>query len=91
MKNNLTVEEQSERKAKIRRLQADMFILQSDKLRLERKKNDLVSDIRKMKTNLDHLKADLEEKIGIERALAKEISQVDETLAHTKKKMDTLK
>jgi predicted nuclease with TOPRIM domain len=91
MKNNLTTEEQSERQAKIRQMQTDMFVLQSDKSRLTRKQNLLREEIRKMKIDFGHLKAELEIKTNNERALAKEIALADEALARAKKQMGTIK
>lgn len=91
MKNNLTDEERSRRQTDIRNAQTEMFVLQSDKKRMERKHNDLLAEISEMQRDLAHLKASLAEKLEAERALAKEIAMIDEALAHTKKQMDTLK
>jgi predicted nucleic acid-binding Zn-ribbon protein len=91
MKNDFTEEEQAGRQMKIRRSQMDMFAMQSDKGRLTRKQNLLREEIRKMKINLGHLKADLEEKIKALALLDREILQIDEELAHAKKQMSTMK
>ncbi|OGI16269.1 MAG: hypothetical protein A3E38_01340 [Candidatus Moranbacteria bacterium RIFCSPHIGHO2_12_FULL_54_9] len=86
----MTPEEQAHRQTGIRSSQALLFSLQSDKSRLERKQNDILNDIRRMKTELGHLKASLEEQEAAARSLKREIELVDEELARTKKHMDTL-
>jgi chromosome segregation ATPase len=91
MKNHLTDEERSHRQTEIRNAQTEMFVLQSDKKRIERKHNDLLAEIREMQRDLAHLKASLTEKTEAERTLAKEIAAIDEALTHTKKQMDTIK
>ncbi len=91
MQNNLTAEEQSRRQTESRRSQLDMFALQSDKARLARKHDDLKAEMRRMQTDLAHLKSSLAEKTEAERLLVREIEQTDETLSRAKKHLDTLK
>jgi uncharacterized protein YlxW (UPF0749 family) len=91
MKNNLTDEERLNRQTEIRNVQTEMFVLQSDKKRIERKHDNLLAEIREMQRDLAHIKSSLVEKTEMERVLAKEIVMVDESLAHTKKQMNTLK
>lgn len=90
MKNNLTPEEISHRQTQSRRLQTELFGLQSDHGRLARKHVDLVAEIRRLKTELSHLQKDVAEKEALERSLTREIELAEEAIAHTKKQIDML-
>lgn len=90
MKNNLTPEEASHRQTQSRRLQTEMFSLQSDQSRLKRKHEDLVAEIRRLKTELSHLEENREEKETLERSLTREIELGEEAITRVKKQMDRL-
>lgn len=90
MRDTLTPEEQARRQTEIRRTQSEMFALQSDKSRLKRKQDDLIAEIRRTRTEAAHLQADLEEKETALRSLTREIELADESMARTKKHIDTL-
>lgn len=90
MRDVSTPEEQMHRQTEIRRSQAEMFALRSDKSRLEGKHSDLIAEIRRIRTELAHLEADLEEKEAARRSLAREIELADEAAVRAKKHMDLL-
>ncbi|HLC95459.1 MAG TPA: hypothetical protein VJH89_03140 [Patescibacteria group bacterium] len=85
-----TTEKTSHRQADLRQAELEMFELQSNKDILTRKHTDLISDIRRMKTDITHLKQTLEEKMTEEHSLAREIELAEEALARAKKHRNTL-
>lgn len=90
MKKNLTPEEASHRQTQSRRLQTEMFSLESDQTRLTRRHDDLIAEIRRLKTEFSHLEENIEEKSALERSLVREIELGEEAITRIKKQMDTL-
>lgn len=85
-----TPEGQLRHQSEIRHSQTELFELQSDKSRLKRKQDDLTIEIRRLRSELSHLGASLEEKMAAERSLAREIELADDVIMRTKKHMDSL-
>lgn len=90
MKSDLIPEEASHRQTQLRRLQTEMFSLQSDQSRLTRKHTDLVAEIRRLQAELSHLKENIAEKSVLERSLIREIELGEAAVTRVKKQMDTL-
>ncbi len=89
--NDATAKEaQAHRQTELRRSQATLFSLQSDRSRFARRQSDLQAEIRRMKLELARLKVSIDEKEAAARSLAREIELIDEELNRTKKHMHTL-
>lgn len=86
MKNNSpTAEEEAHRQTENRRLQSTLFSLQSDRSRLERRKNDLQAEIYRMKTEFSRLKVNVVEKEAAFHSLEREMELMDEEIKRMKK------
>ena len=72
-----------------RRLQSELFVFEGDKSRVTRKHEDLVIEIRKLKTEIGHLQGDLEVKVAASAALEREIATLTDEIARHKRKMNS--
>ncbi len=79
----------AEAQAMKRRLQSELFVFEGDKSRVMRKHEDLVIEIRKLKTEIGHLQGDLEVKVAASAALEREIATLTDEIARHKRKMNS--
>ena len=73
-----------------RRLQSELFVFESDKSRASRRHEDMVIEIRKLKTDIGHMQGDLEVKVAASVALEREIATLTDEIARHKRKMNSL-
>lgn len=90
MKKNLTSEEIFHHQEQSRRLQSEMFDLQSDQSRLTRKHDDLIAEIRRLKMEFSHLKEDIEKKSALESSYGREIELGKESITRIKKQLNAM-
>ena len=72
-----------------RRLQSELFVFEGDESCVSRKHEDLVIEIRKLKTEIGHLQGDLEVKVAASAALEREIATLTDEIARHKRKMNS--
>jgi len=85
-----TEDEKQARQAMLRRLQTELFVLESDRGRLERKHADIEVEVKRTKTAIAHLEAELHDKEAAFIASERQIAMKDEEIKHHKKKMNAL-
>lgn len=88
MKDTLNADDLEARRTQIRRVQLEMFGLQSDRGRLARKHTELLSDIHRLQTELAHLQATLAEKMASEAQLIRQIQAMEKEIGRSKKQMN---
>lgn len=85
-----TEDEKRERQALQRRFQSELFILEGDRDRLERKRADVEIEIKRIKTSIAHLEAELHDQETALTAATRQITLAEEEIKHHKKKMNAL-
>ncbi len=85
-----TTEEKAHRQTEMRNSQAALFSLQSDRKRLEHKQSDVQTEIRRIRSEISHLKASLEDKEIALQSFTREGELMDEEIARVKKQMNSL-
>ena len=90
MYNDRESEEEKERKTKIRQLQYELFSLENSQKSLVSKGDVAAIEVKRLKTTIAKLEAELHDREATVVALDREIDQIDEEIAHQKKKMNAV-
>lgn len=80
----------SERKAAIRRVESDLSILYSERLKLERRKTDRDLALRKLRTELRRVQVDIERAEAEEKKDERELRSIEESIRLAKKRLVVL-
>lgn len=82
--------EKQERQAMMRRLQSELFVLESDQSRLERKHELIVVEVKRIKNAIAHLEAELQNQEALLVDSERKKVMMEEEIKHHKKKMNAL-
>lgn len=85
-----SIQTDGDKKARSHRLESELLMLQSDKGRLERNRETIVTDLRKMKNDLTRLKLDIDAKEQADRSALRDIALIDTEIARVRKQMNSL-
>lgn len=89
MRDNIA-EEKTHRQTEMRKSQATLFSLQSDRKRLEHKQSDAQAEIRRIRSEISHLKASLEDREIALQSFTREVNLMDEEITRVEKYMNSL-
>ena len=79
-----------EKQALLRRFQSELFSFEGEKGSFERKRDDALAEVRRLKQNIAHLEIDLEREEQAIVAADREILLMKDEMSRLKKKMDAL-
>jgi|GEM_PF-7042238 predicted nucleic acid-binding Zn-ribbon protein len=82
--------EQAEKLAMRHRLDAELVALQSDKKRLERGHNDIMTEVKRLKNDLSRLEIAIQEKELSSKKISSELFLVDGDIAKIRKKINMI-
>lgn len=82
--------EKADHQAHLRRMQSDLYVLESDRGRLQRKYEDALVEVKRIKNALARLAVDQTEKALTVSTLERDIALLDQEMSHHKKKMNAL-
>jgi len=85
-----TIEEEARRQTEIRSSQMTLFSLQADRKRLEQKRSGVQAEIRRIRLEITHLKASLEEEEIALQSATREVELIDEAIVRAKKHINSL-
>lgn len=85
-----TESQKQERQAMMRRLQSELFVLESDQSRLSRKHELIVIEVKRIKSEIAHLEAELHNQEALLVESERKKALMEEEIRHHKKKMNAL-
>ena len=83
-------EDKEAKKAHGHRLQSELFALEGDRSREERRRADFEMEIKRIDSAIDHLEAERQSKKVAFAAAERKLSTLDEDISHLKKQMNAL-
>ncbi len=83
-------DDSSEKKARSRRLESELLILQSDKKRLEGKREAIVTDLRGIKNEMSRLKLDIDAKERADQDLSRQITVLEGEIARVRRQINLI-
>lgn len=90
MRDEISKEDEAERRKALRQAEMAVDVLESDKRNLERKEKVLEEEVRQMKIEMARLAAELKKKEGALRLFVDALTQLDEDMGRAKKHRETL-
>lgn len=84
----LTNDEQSREQSQKKRYQSDLFILEADRVREERRREDFVDEVRRIKSTIDRLEVEKQMKETAVSVAEKKIESLKIEISMLKKKMN---
>lgn len=88
--NDISDSEKAKRKSEMQKYQFELFSLQSDEKKLERKKSDLEGEVKQAQLQMSRLKVDISLKESLLRSSEREVERIHEEITHVKKLMNIL-
>ncbi len=83
-----TEDEQSREQSKIKRYQSDLFILEADRVREERRREDFVDEVKRIKSTIDRLEVEKQMKETAVSVSEKKLDSLKIEITMLKKKMN---
>ncbi len=81
-------DEQSREQSKIKRYQSDLFILEADRVREERRREDFADEVKRIKSTIDRLEVEKQMKETAVSVSEKKLDSLKIEITMLKKKMN---
>ena len=87
---SLSSDDEAQKRTERRRLESEMFMLESDRDRHVRRRDEILIDIKRLKSEISRLEASLKDKEAEAIAAEHEVNLTDAELMKVKRKMNSL-